>query len=455
MRLLLCKNTVNLSLACFLSFMTFIGCANDDNLPSVPVIEPLLGEVDWIKTFGGTNEETAHAVIETSDGGYALLGFTKSIDGDITTKQLEVNDFWLLKLDSEGAVMWNKTYGGSDDDRGRDIIQTMDGGYAIAGYSKSSDGDASNNEGQHDNWLLKLDSAGNILWEKSFGFAGHDHLYSILQTADGGYFLGGFLDVTESNGEGSSGKGISTNHGVGEFWGQKLDANGNLQWRRYFGGSNNDRIHAVLQADDGGYVLAGFTESNDFDITESNGSYDFWVIKISAIGEMVWQNTYGGTEIDIAYAATNSNDGGYVIAGHTISNDADVGGNNGNSDIWVIKINGSGNLVWEKTYGGTQYEAAWAIDTDHNGGFVIAGNAKSTDGNLTANHGENDFWVLQIDAQGKLLFQKTIGGSGLDFAYGIAATSNGKIIAVGDTESNDRDIETNKGLKDILIVKVK
>ncbi|NER17038.1 hypothetical protein [Spongiivirga citrea] len=433
-----------------------ISCEDSQSDTDTLIIEPILGEVDWLKTFGGSDDETARAVIETADGGLAVLGYTKSTDGDVIGKNTPVNDFWLLKLDNEGTVQWQQTYGGSDDDRGRDIIQTLDGGYAIAGYSKSSDGDASNNEGQHDNWILKLDATGSVQWEKSFGFSGHDHLYSILQTNDGGYFLGGFLDVTESNGEGSTGKkGISTSHGVGEFWGQKLDSNGNLEWRRYFGGTNNDRIHKVLQANDSGFVLVGFTESNDFDITQTNGSYDFWVVKIDNNGEMVWQKTFGGSGLDIAYGAANSHDNAYVIAGQTISTDGDITNSKGESDFWVIKVNDSGDLVWQKTFGGSDFDAAWSISPSADKGFIIAGNSKSVDNDVASNHGENDFWIIKINQNGTLLNEVNTGGSTLDFAYGITETSDGKIVAVGDTDSNDQDITGNQGKKDVMIVKIK
>jgi len=190
------------------------------------------GEIEWQKTFGGSNDDIAQGIIETTDGGYAVIGLTKSIDGDITDKSVEENDFWVLKLTSEGSIEWQRTYGGSGDDRGRAIIQTNDGGYAITGPSKSADGDGSNNQGQHDHWILKLDNQGNIQWERSFGFSGHDHSRSLFQTNDGGFFIGGYLDVDASNGAGN--ETISTKHGVGEFWAQKLDASGNLEWRRFF-----------------------------------------------------------------------------------------------------------------------------------------------------------------------------------------------------------------------------
>ena len=309
-----------------------IGCANNDDETR------FLGEIAWIKTFGGSEEDIAIAVIEANDGDYVILGTTASTDGDITDKTLAENDFWLLKINDEGNIIWSKTYGGTDDDVAQSVIQTTDGGYVIAGYSKSSDGDASNNEGFHDNWILKLDAEGNIQWENSFGFAGHDHAYDVLQTTDGGYFLSGFMDITASGGEGNFGKPAEALHGVGEFWGIKTDASGNMQWSRYFGGTNNDRAYSVVQANDGGFVLTGFSESDDFNITDSRGSYDFWVIKITATGELVWERSFGGSEIEESYSISLTADNNYIIAGHTYSTDKDVTENYGNSDLWVIKI---------------------------------------------------------------------------------------------------------------------
>jgi len=434
------------------AFFLLISCSDDDSR-LVPIA--LTGEVEWQKTFGGTGDDIARGIIETTDGGYAVIGYTNSIDGDITDKQLQENDFWVLKLDTDGKIQWQKTYGGSGDDQGRAIIQTFDGGYAITGPSKSADGDGSNNEGQHDHWVVKLDAQGNILWEKSHGFSGHDHSRSILQTNDGGYFIGGYLDVTASGGLGN--ETITTKHGVGEFWAQKLDATGNLEWRRYFGGTNNDRIFKVLQAHDGNFLLIGSSESEDFDINNGNGSYDVWVIKIDTKGNMLWEKSFGGSGIDNGHSAVKTNDGNYIIAGAAISNDGDISNNKGNSDVWAIKIDDNGNMLWEKSFGGSGFDAAFAIAKSVRSfdSYVIAGNSKSSNGDTTLNNGENDFWVFKIDNSGKLLFEKSLGGSGLDFAYGVVETSDQKIVVVGETESTDKDITSNHGGKDIWIVKIK
>ena len=445
-------------MSCFRSFITIvvaffllISCI-DDEFTLIPIT--LTGEIEWQKTFGGSNDDIARGIIETIDGGYAVIGYTNSIDGDITDKLVEENDFWVLKLDIDGNIEWQKTYGGSGDDVGRAIIQTNDGGYAITGPSKSSDGDGSTNEGQHDHWILKLDAQGSIQWEKSYGFAGHDHSQSIMQTNDGGYFIGGYLDVDASGGLGN--ETITTKHGVGEFWAQKLDSNGDLQWRRYFGGSNNDRIYKVLQAHDGNIMLVGSSESEDFDINNSNGSYDFWILKIDTKGEMLWEKSFGGSGIDNAYAATTTNDGNYIIVGSAISNDGDISASKGNSDVWAIKIDDNGNLLWEKSFGGSGFDAAFAISKNTIGfdSYVIAGNSKSSDADTTMNNGENDYWVLKIDGSGNLLFEKSLGGSALDFANGVVETSDQKIVVVGETESTDKDIISNHGKKDIWIVKI-
>ncbi len=436
--------------------VVFGACTSDDSQPN-PIEEvTFLGEVDWVKSFGGTGEDTAQAVIQTSDGGFAVLGYSSSTDGDIVGKTTEVNDYWLLKLDAEGNLLWNKTYGGTKDDRGQSVVQTSDGGYAIVGYAMSDDGDGSNNEGFHDNWILRLDANGSILWEKSFGFSGHDHSYDVTQTSDGGLFFAGFLDVTSSGGEGNTGKGsYLTRHGVGEFWGTKLDIDGNLVWRRYFGGTNNDRSFGVLEANDGGLLMAGASESNDFDVSNSKGSYDFWVVKVSSTGTLLWESSFGGTGIDKSYDIVKTNDNAYVITGNTFSTDTDISRNNGESDVWLIKIDDNGNLVWEKTFGGTAFDAARGLSTTADGGFVIAGNSKSVDGDLQENKGENDLWIIKTDSAGNLTYQSTFGGSGLDYGFDTLEAEDGSLIIVGETASEDFPGLQLKGMTDLVVIKIK
>ncbi|WP_340075928.1 hypothetical protein [Leptobacterium sp. I13] len=440
--------------AALLSFLIYSCSSSDDDKNTI--IDPsFLGEIEWIKTFGGTNEDTAQGIIKTSDGGYAIIGYTNSIDGDIVDKTLQENDFWVLKLDNDGNIQWNKTYGGSGDDIGQDIIQTIDGGYAVTGYSMSADGDASNNEGFHDNWVIKLNASGDIEWEKSFGFAGHDHAYGILQTADGGYFVSGFIDVTGSNGAGNSGKSSLTAHGVGEFWANKLDVNGNLEWRRFFGGTNNDRAFGVVQANDGSFVMVGASESQDFDISNSNGSYDFWIIKVSSRGDLVWEQTFGGSGIDIAQSITKTTDNNYLVVGKANSTNGDITNNKGDSDVWVVKVSDSGKLLWERNYGGADFEDAESIINTSDGNYIITGNSRSNNSDLSENFGENDIWAIKTDDDGTILWEKSFGGSGIDLGFDAVETDEGSIIIVGETASNNNHINENKGLKDLVIIKIK
>ena len=413
------------------------------------------GEITWIKNFGGSGDDTAQSVIQTNDGGYAILGYTNSTDGDLLGKALDVNDYWLLKLDSEGNLQWSRTYGGSMDDRGQSVIQTADGGFALTGYAMSDDGDGSNNNGFHDNWILKLDAQGNLEWEKSFGFSGHDHSYDLVQTADGGFFFVGFLDITSALADGTYYRGNSlTSHGVGEFWGTKIDASGNLEWRAYYGGTNNDRAHAVVQADDGGFVLAGFSESEDFDISNSRGSYDFWVVKITNAGELVWERSFGGSGIEIAYDIAKTESNSYLITGHTFSSDEDISSNNGEADIWLIHVSDQGDLLWERTYGGNLFDAAQSVDAIGSNQILIAGNAKSDGLGEIPNSGENDIWLAKTSLQGQLIWQRTFGGSALDFGFDALQDRSQSLILVGSSDSSDFQELENKGGTDLIVLKL-
>src|SRR5690606_36670378 len=200
--------------------------------------------------------------------------------------------------------IWSKTYGGSNDESAARITKTNDGGFLLSGYTTSNDGDVSGNEGFQDYWIVKIDAAGSILWEENFGFAGSDQAFKAFQTSDGGYFVTGFFDVSASGGAGNDlQRGMGTLHGVGEFWGIKLDANGVKQWRRYFGGTNNDRSYDAWETEDGGFLMTGTSESIDFDKIDPKGSYDNWAVRLTATGDLIWTKSFGGSEIDNSYAS--------------------------------------------------------------------------------------------------------------------------------------------------------
>ncbi|WOD44763.1 hypothetical protein [Hwangdonia lutea] len=445
------KNHLEISWLCLLVFFLVNCSKNEDDAKEATPFQP---EIEFVKSFGGSKNESAKAVVKTQDNGYAVFGYTQSDDGDIANKQNGLFDYWLLKFDAANNLQWQKTYGGSDDDRGADLVQTTDGGYAIFGFSQSNDGDVTENAGATDFWIVKLDASGIISWQKSYGFSGADDGISVIETNDNGYLITGVLDVSASGGAGNS-KSAATKHAGGDYWAVKLNATGDKQWSKYYGGSFTETPYGVIQTNDNGYILVGSSDSDDVDISNNKGSYDFWVIKISETGTLLWEKSFGGSEIDEARGITNTNDGNFIVVGDTRSNDLDVSQNNGAADLWVIKMSPSGDIIWEKTFGGTSFDVARSISKTQDNGYLISGSSRSSDGDVSANNGQNDAWLLKIDANANLLWQKTIGGSAIDFAYDAVELNDKSIIVVGDTNSLDIDIPENKGFTDVLIFKIK
>ncbi|MGB1247147.1 MAG: hypothetical protein ACPG39_06080, partial [Flavobacteriaceae bacterium] len=311
------------------------------------------------------------------------------------------------------------------------------------------------NGGFHDYYILKVDAQGNEIWCQNFGYPGSDQAQNIIETREGDLLVTGFFDVSASEGQGNEDRNNSgSRHGVGEYWGIKLDADGQFFWKRYFGGSNNDRSYSVAQANDGGFVMIGASESDDFDITDSRGSYDYWAVKLNNQGALQWTKSYGGSAIDIAYDIVLAENGNYLVVGDARSNDFDVSINMGNADVWLLEISDQGNLVWQKSLGGSMFDSAKDLLRMNDGLYCLTGSSRSNDGDVAANNGENDAWTVVLDASGNIQFEQAVGGSSLDFSNGVAQGSNGSLMVVGNTESNDGDIMQNQGYKDILIYRI-
>jgi hypothetical protein len=427
-----------------------LNCSTDNaSGTSTPEIE-----VTAVTTYGGSANDSYRSVVATQDGGYAVLGYTQSTDGDISDKQDPSFDYWLLKFNAEHALQWQKTYGGTADDRGTSLIETSDGGFAMLGFSFSSDGDVTSNAGLQDYWLAKVDANGAMQWQKSFGFSGTDSGLSVIQTRDQGFLLSGILDVTASGGEGNSSRGLAK-HAGGDYWILKLNATGALEWSYYFGGNFTDTPEGAVQLEDNSYIIVGGSDSNDTDISTNKGTYDFWVIRVSPTGELLWERSYGGDQIDEARGISATDDGNFIIVGDTRSNTIDVSQNKGGADLWLLKIAPDGTMLWEKTYGGSNFDVGRAILRSQTDGFVVAGSSRSNNLDVVENKGQNDAWVLKVSPNGDLLWEYSVGGSNIDFAYGIAELTDQTIIAVGDSASDDGDILENKGFSDALIIQLK
>ncbi len=344
----------------------------------------------WAKTYGGPGYEPTFvwpvSTQQTADGGYIVAGVTTSFGAG-------KEDIWVLKLDASGDVTWQRTYGGPDWDRASSIQQTADGGYIVAGVTTSF------GAGKEDFWVLKLDASGNVTWQRTYGGAGKDAAASIQQTSDGGYIVAG---ETMSFGADDS-----------DIWVLKLDASGNVTWQRTYdivlGGASS-----IQQTADGGYIVAG------------GGYFSFLVLKLDASGNVAWQKIFSNRDFDAASSIQQTADGGYIVVGITayfIPID---------SDIWVLKLDASGNVTWERTYGGGLAKgSSWAesIQQTSDGGYIVAGRTNSFGA------GGTDIWVLKLDASGNITWERTYGGAAIDDAYAIKQTSDGGYVVAGKTES--------------------
>ncbi len=363
------------------------------------------GKIEWQKCYGGSDIEGFNSIIRTTDGGYIAAGLTKSIDGDVIGNHGNYHsDAWIVKLNSSGDIQWQKCIGGTNDETANSIIQISNGGYIICGTVASNNGDVMGKKGVSANtdvWLIKLDSIGDLEWNKCLGGLGNDYGYSIIKTLDGGYFLGGAA--------GASGGDVTGYHpdknkfGYEDAWVVKLNSSFEIEWQKCMGGSSPDWANSVVQCPDGGYVFAGDEQSEDGDVIGNHGvvsgsSYeDAWIVKLDSLGNMVWQKCIGGKYPDVASKIINTIDRGFAVCGFTISLIEGVK-SHGIQDAWVIKLNSSGDILWQQCYGGSNTDIGTSIVQASDGSFIFVANTLSTDDEVIGNHGEYDAWVVKLTA---------------------------------------------------------
>jgi len=324
--------------------------------PSDTIIPATSPSPSFCKAIGGPANEKGNSLIQTSDGGYAIAGTTKSFG-------VGSGDVYVVKLDAKGNLQWTKTIGGPESEEGNSLIQTSDGGYAIAGETSSF------GAGESDVYVVKLDSTGNLQWTRTIGGPGNEAGYSLIQTSDSGYAIAGST--------------FSFGAGEDDMYVVKLDANGNLQWTKTIGGPKRDWSSSLIQTSDGGYTIAGYT--NSFGVGEA----DVYVVKLDANGNLQWTKTIGGENIDEGYSLIQTSDGGYAIAGTTKSFGAGI------LDVYVVKLDANGNLQWTKTIGGENIDEGYSLIQTSDGGYAIAGTTKS--------FGAGKWWdvyVVKLDKNG-------------------------------------------------------
>lgn len=399
-------------------------------------------DIVWQKSYGGKKQEHAHEIKKTDDGGYIVAGFITSLNDDVGGLEQQ-SDFWILKLDELGEKEWEKVYGGSNGDKPTSIHQLPDGGYIVAGYTTSTDGDLSyRTDYGFVTWVVRLDKLGNMIWNKIYGTNSIDFSRTLELTDDGGFIIWGITDPKKN----SNGTLDYSDYHI-----LKLDEEGTIEWEKIYGGGNIDNVYSIIQTDDKGYIVTGYTD--DSDVGNNNGSYVLWVLKLYNNGEIEWEKSYGGTNDDYANGIIQTTDGGYIILSSSFSRDGDISNYNGSKDILVIKISSNGLVEWSKNYGGSNIDIPFSIKETKEGNFVIAGCTQSNDGDIESFKGIVDAWTFEIDNMGKLIWNKSFGGSGSEYFYSLELAEDGDIVFAGFTNSSDGDVVREYQYDDIWIVK--
>jgi gliding motility-associated-like protein len=390
--------------------------------------------IDWQKCYGSGNYDNASSIATTSDGGSIFVGITYGDGGDVSGhhgSNNTVGDFWVVKLDKDGNIQWSKCIGGNIYEQGMSIRQASDGSYLVAGRSNSPAGDGDltvAGQGGSDFWVVRLSATGSILWQQRVGGEADDYLTCFQPTPDGGTILGGWTISVSGQ--------VSGNHGGGDGWIVKLDGSGSIQWQRCLGGSGNDQINAI-QVAPGGYIAVGYTNSSNGDVSGNHGQTDAWAVRLDNTGNIQWSVSLGGSQDDAANDVQLTSDGGYLLAGYTYSNDGQVSGNHGQQDFWAVKLDNSGTLVWQQCYGGGSIDQALSVAADPDGGFVLAGQVLSTDGQVTCPTPSSSGWLIKISATGALLWEKVLGGIKDDVLASVQLTADNAILVCGGTLSTD------------------
>jgi len=343
------------------------------------------------KTYGGVNNDEGRDAVETQDGGYILLGTTASFGagGD---------DFYLVKTDSSGNTLWTKTYGGTQNERGRSLQETSDGGFVILGSTRSF------GAGLDDFYLVRTNSAGDTLWTKTYGGSENDWARSVSETSDRGFII---LGRTRSFGSGSW-----------DFYLVRTDSIGVTLWTKTYGGSGADEGSSALETIDRGYILIGWTSSY------GAGLNDFYLVRVDSLGNTLWTKTYGGTNSDLGYSLQKTSDGGFIILGYTISFGA------GLADFYLVKTDSLGDTLWTKTFGGSGDDYGRSVGLTSRNEYVLVGYTNSFGSGL------NDLYLIGTDSTGGLLWTRTFGDTLDDYGYSGKETSNGMFIIGGSYKSS-------------------
>ncbi len=402
--------------------------------------------IEWQKLIGGTQADMGRKINYSHEGGLILFGYSKSGNGDFDDNHGS-DDFMVVNTDLEGNINWTKNYGGGNSDIGKEFVLTPDGGYILLGDSRSSGGDISDPLGLDDVWAVKIDGAGNLIWEKSYGGSGEDSGSSIKATPDGNYLIAG---LTRSNdGDVTGQHGTNTN----DTWILKIDPDGNIIWANCYGGSGSEFPIDVFVTPENEYIITGQSTSTDGDLLGNYGGNDVWLLKLNSSGDIIWSKNYGGS-CDEYSRSIRPTSNGYLISSYSCSDNFDVSQNNGEFDYWIFEIDFDGEIIWEKSLGGSDWDVAFSAEPTESGGCIVLGYSKSNDGDISGNYGNYDAWIVELDTNKNLLWEKNLGGSGIERICDFLRLDDSSLLIIGDTGSNDFDITGNNGSYDFWLMKL-
>lgn len=391
--------------------------------------------IQWQRCLGGQGREDGRSFVTTADGGYIIAGSANSLGygdfGDVGSHRDGGSDLWVMKINNTGTIQWQTVLGGFQSEGAASIKSVADGGYIIAGYTESVSGDVMGMHGDHstysdtpDMWVIKLNNIGVMQWQRCLGGYKLDYAYSVDTFPDGSFLIGGMTRSTDGD--------VVGNHGGSDAFLVKLDGLGNILWKRAYGGSGGDAIWKVKVTSDGGCILIGTADSDNGDLSGVSGPGLYWVAKLNSAGNIEWQNKSNQKTSAVTLTADNK----YIIAGAKV-----ISGRS--ADLWVAKLNQTGIMEWEKTFGGTNYDEAWDVRVATDGSLLITGTTESNDGDVTGWHGQNDVWLVRTSSDGNLRWQKCLGGTELDSGVESYFDSDGAIVLLGNTHSNDGDVVGN------------
>ncbi len=399
----------------------------------------------WTRCYGGASYENAKSVRPTVDGGLIVIGSTTSYDGEVEGNHGS-SDIWVVKLDESGEPEWTKTLGGTYQDEGFDIVQLPDESYVLAGHTISQDGDVSMNHGQtYDAWIVKLSVDGELVWDLSIGGSDNEELY--------GMTISGQNIIVVGNAYSTDGD-ISGNHGLSDVFIARISFFGAVENIVLLGGTSSETAYAVANSNDQGFIIAGISNSSDGDVPTNLGQQDIWVIKTDYTGALEWSKVFGGSAMDRPRGIIPTNDGEYLLLAESSSADGDLTSNSGFYDCWVAKLSQLGIVEWQQCFGGISFDGSFSGIQLSDGSYITANEiyAPESPGELTP-HGGTDMVLKAFSADGTPTWESWYGGSGLERPYCLRKMSDSSWVMVGETNSIDGDVTGNHGDDDFWVVK--